>query len=234
MQRSKQPILTSLQLSLTELIGTAALLMIVIGSGIQAQELTADNAMRLLANSIATGLGLAILILKFGPISGAHFNPVVTIVSLAQKRINLKKSIMYIVAQIIGAIMGVMTANIIYDKDAISISSTTRTSAGLVVSEIIATIGLLITIFGLQRMQKDKLVAPAVGAYITAAYWVTSSTSFANPAVTIARVFSNTFAGISPSSVLPFIVAQIVAVPITILLMKILYFNIRAIELPPN
>lgn len=229
MQRLKQPILTSLQLSLTELIGTAALLMIVIGSGIQAQELTADNAMRLLANSIATGLGLAILILKFGPISGAHFNPVVTIVSLVQKRITLKKSIMYIVAQIIGAIMGVMTANIIYDKDAISISSTTRTSAGLVVSEIIATIGLLITIFGLQRIQKDKLVAPAVGAYITAAYWVTSSTSFANPAVTIARVFSNTFAGISPSSVLPFIAAQIIAVPITILLMKLLYRNIRDI-----
>ena len=229
MQRLKQPILTSLQLSLTELIGTAALLMIVIGSGIQAQELTADNAMRLLANSIATGLGLAILILKFGPISGAHFNPVVTIVSLVQKRITLKKSIMYIVAQIIGAIMGVMTANIIYDKDAISISSTTRTSAGLVVSEIIATIGLLITIFGLQRIQKDKLVAPAVGAYITAAYWVTSSTSFANPAVTIARVFSNTFVGISPSSVLPFIAAQIIAVPITILLMKLLYRNIRDI-----
>lgn len=229
MQRLKQPILTSLQLSLTELIGTAALLMIVIGSGIQAQELTADNAMRLLANSIATGLGLAILILKFGPISGAHFNPVVTIISLTQKRITLKKSIMYIVAQIIGAIMGVMTANIIYDKDAISISSTTRTSAGLVVSEIIATIGLLITIFGLQRIQKDKLVAPAVGAYITAAYWVTSSTSFANPAVTIARVFSNTFAGISPSSVLPFIAAQIIAVPITILLMKLLYRNIRDI-----
>lgn len=229
MQRLKQPILTSLQLSLTELIGTAALLMIVIGSGMQAQELTADNAMRLLANSIATGLGLAILILKFGPISGAHFNPVVTIISLTQKRITLKKSIMYIVAQIIGAIMGVMTANIIYDKDAISISSTTRTSAGLVVSEIIATIGLLITIFGLQRIQKDKLVAPAVGAYITAAYWVTSSTSFANPAVTIARVFSNTFAGISPSSVLPFIAAQIIAVPITILLMKLLYRNIRDI-----
>ena len=229
MQRLKQPILTSLQLSLTELIGTAALLMIVIGSGIQAQELTADNAMRLLANSIATGLGLAILILKFGPISGAHFNPVVTIISLTQKRITLKKSIMYIVAQIIGAIMGVMTANIIYDKDAISISSTTRTSAGLVVSEIIATIGLLITVFGLQRIQKDKLVAPAVGAYITAAYWVASSTSFANPAVTIARVFSNTFTGISPSSVLPFIAAQIIAVPITILLMKLLYRNIRDI-----
>lgn len=229
MQRSKQPILTSLQLSLTELIGTAILLMIVIGSGIQAQELTADNAMRLLANSIATGLGLAILILKFGPISGAHFNPVVTIISLTQKRITLKKSMMYIIAQIIGAIMGVMTANIIFDKDVISISSTTRTSVGLVVSEIIATIGLLITIFGLQKMQKDKLVAPAVGAYITAAYWVTSSTSFANPAVTIARVFSNTFAGISPSSVLPFIAAQIIAVPITILLMKLLYRNIRDI-----
>ena len=229
MQRLKQPILTSLQLSLTEFIGTAVLLMIVIGSGIQAQELTADNALRLLANSIATGLGLAILILKFGPISGAHFNPVVTIISLTQKRITLKKSIMYIIAQIIGAIIGVMTANIIFDKDVISISSTTRNSTGLVVSEIIATIGLLITIFGLQRMQKDKLVAPAVGAYITAAYWVTSSTSFANPAVTIARVFSNTFAGISPSSVLPFIAAQLIAVPITILLIKLLYHNIRAI-----
>lgn len=229
MQRLKQPILTSLQLSLTELIGTAVLLMIVIGSGIQAQELTADNALRLLANSIATGLGLAILILKFGPISGAHFNPVVTIISLTQKRITLKKSIMYIIAQIIGAIIGVMTANIIFDKDVISISSTTRNSTGLVVSEIIATIGLLITIFGLQRMQKDKLVAPAVGAYITAAYWVTSSTSFANPAVAIARVFSNTFAGISPSSVLPFIAAQLIAVPITILLIKLLYHDIRAI-----
>lgn len=229
MQRLKQPILTSLQLSLTEFIGTAVLLMIVIGSGIQAQELTADNALRLLANSIATGLGLAILILKFGPISGAHFNPVVTIISLTQKRITLKKSMMYIIAQIIGAIIGVMTANIIFDKDVISISSTTRNSTGLVVSEIIATIGLLITIFGLQRMQKDKLVAPAVGAYITAAYWVTSSTSFANPAVTIARVFSNTFAGISPSSVLPFIAAQLIAVPITILLIKLLYHNIRAI-----
>lgn len=229
MQRLKQPILTSLQLSLAELIGTAVLLMIVIGSGIQAQELTADNALRLLANSIATGLGLAILILKFGPISGAHFNPVVTIISLTQKRITLKKSMMYIIAQIIGAIIGVMTANIIFDKDVISISSTTRNSTGLVVSEIIATIWLLITIFGLQRMQKDKLVAPAVGAYITAAYWVTSSTSFANPAVTIARVFSNTFAGISPSSVLPFIAAQLIAVPITILLIKLLYHNIRAI-----
>ena len=229
MQRLKQPILTSLQLSLAELIGTAVLLMIVIGSGIQAQELTADNALRLLANSIATGLGLAILILKFGPISGAHFNPVVTIISLTQKRITLKKSMMYIIAQIIGAIIGVMTANIIFDKDVISISSTTRNSTGLVVSEIIATIWLLITIFGLQRMQKNKLVAPAVGAYITAAYWVTSSTSFANPAVTIARVFSNTFAGISPSSVLPFIAAQLIAVPITILLIKLLYHNIRAI-----
>src|SRR5215216_771916 len=201
---------------LAELLGTALLVTVVVGSGIAAARLSpSDSGLQLLENSTATVFGLAVLILVFGPVSGGHFNPVVSAVDWLLSRrpgngLSAADVAMYAAAQLIGAILGALLANIMFDLPAVQISGTDRISLGHGLGEVVATAGLVVVVFALARTERAALSAAAVGAYIGAAYWFTSSTSFANPAVTIGRIFSDTFAGIAPSSVTPFIAAQLV------------------------
>ncbi len=193
-----------------EAVGTGFLVAVVVGSGIFAQRLSPnDMGLQLLENSIATGAGLAALILAFLSISGAHFNPVVTLASRVAGHLDNRESLVYVIAQIAGACVGAVVANLMFDLPAVTLSTHERSSAGLWLGEIVATFGLLLVILGIVRSGRSSMVAFAVGGYIAAAYWFTSSTSFANPAVTIARTLTDTFAGISPSSVPAFIVAQL-------------------------
>ncbi len=193
----------------SEFVGTTALLAIVVGSGIMAERLAdGNNAVALLANSVATGAGLAILIYSFGEISGAHFNPAVTLTGAMQIRSSRNLVISYSIVQIGGAIAGVVIANIMFDLPAVNLSTKIRSGVGLYLGEFVATFGL-ISVIRLGSRFHPKLVGVLVACYITAAYWFTSSTSFANPAVTIARSLSNTFAGIAPESVPMFIVSQL-------------------------
>ena len=194
---------------ISETIGTLFLLLIVVGSGIMGENLTENKGVVLLANSIATAFGLIVLIWTFGPYSGAHFNPAVSFVMMLLGKLTKQDMFFYVLCQLIGGVLGVIFANMIFDLDIISISDNKRLTSGIFISEIIATFGLLITIL-LVGKQKTEMVAPAVGLYIGAAYWFTSSTSFSNPAVTIARTLSNTFTGIIPSDVIPFIFAQLI------------------------
>lgn len=207
---------------ISETIGTLFLLLIVVGSGIMGENLTENKAVVLLANSIATAFGLIVLIWTFGPYSGAHFNPVVSIVMMLLGKLTKQDMLFYVLCQLIGGVLGVIFANMIFDLDIISISDNKRLTSGIFVSEIIATFGLLITILLLSK-QKTEMVAPAVGLYIGAAYWFTSSTSFSNPAVTIARTLSNTFTGIIPSDVIPFIFAQLIGTLIVYFIYKHVY-----------
>lgn len=201
---------------LAELVGTALLVAVVVGSGIAAQQLSPnDVGLQLLQNSTATVLGLGVLILIFGPVSGAHFNPVVSAADWLLGRrsgtgLTGRDVATYSVAQILGAILGAVLANVMFDLPVASISVKDRVTTGHTVSEIVATAGLVTLIFVLARTGRAAMSAAAVGAYIGAAYWFTSSTSFANPAVSIGRIFSDTFAGIAPSSVPLFIGAQLV------------------------
>jgi glycerol uptake facilitator-like aquaporin len=191
-------------------LGTAMLLAVIIGSGIMAERLAGGNeAVALLANMLATAGGLIALILTFGPVSGAHFNPVVTLADASQGGIAWRDVAPYIVAQIIGALLGAIVANLMFELPAIHPSEKARAGANLLLSEAVATFGLLAVIWGTVRRTPDA-VPFAVGAYIAAAYWFTSSTSFANPAVTVARSLSDTFAGIRAADVLPFVGAQLV------------------------
>ena len=206
----------------SETIGTSFLLLIVVGSGIMGENLTENKAVVLLANSIATAFGLIVLIWIFGPYSGAHFNPVVSILMMLLGRLTKKETLFYVLCQIIGGVAGVVLANIIFDLDIISISDNRRLTTGIFISEIIATFGLLLTIL-LVSKQKPEMVAAAVGLYIGAAYWFTSSTSFSNPAVTIARTLSDTFTGIVPSDVVPFIFAQLIGTFIVYFIYKYVY-----------
>ena len=193
-----------------EAVGTGFLVAVVVGSGIFAQRLSpSDMGLQLLENSIATGAGLIALILAFMSVSGAHFNPVVTLASRVAGHLDNRESVVYVTAQIAGACVGAVIANLMFDLPAVTLSTHERSSAGLWLGEIVATFGLLLVILGIVRSGRSSMVAFAVGGYIAAAYWFTSSTSFANPAVTIARTLTNTFAGISPSSVPAFIVAQV-------------------------
>ena len=207
-----------------EAIGSAFLVAIVVGSGIYAQRLSPhDVGLQLLENSTATGAGLVALILAFGPVSGAHFNPVVTLADRLLGGISAAAAAVYVVAQIVGACVGAIVANLMFDLDAVNLSTHTRSSGGLWIGEFVATIGLLLVIFGIVRSGRSAVAPFAVGGYIAAAYWFTSSTSFANPAVTIARMLSNTFAGIRPSSVPAFVAVQIVAALCAVLLVKFLH-----------
>lgn len=191
-----------------ELLGTAFLLAIVIGSGIMGESLAGGNtAIALLGNTVATGAGLVVLITIFGPISGAHFNPVVTLAFAARKDIPAGLAAAYIVVQIVGAVLGVWAAHAMFGQAIFQVSTTLRDGPALAFSEAVATFGLIATVFGTIRFKPD-FTPVAVGLYITAAYWFTASTSFANPAVTLARSLSDTFAGIAPSSVPLFIAAQ--------------------------
>jgi glycerol uptake facilitator-like aquaporin len=192
-----------------EALGTAFLLSVVIGSGIMAERLSGGNvAVALLANTIATGAGLVALILTFGSISGAHFNPAVTLADASQGGLPWREVPVYVVAQIIGAFAGAALAHVMFELPTFTASTHVRAGLAQLVSEFIATFGLLATIWGCVR-RKPSFVPFAVGAYITAAYWFTSSTSFANPAVTLARAASDTFAGIRPADAPGFIVAQL-------------------------
>ena len=206
----------------SETIGTSFLLLIVVGSGIMGENLTENKAVVLLANSITTAFGLIVLIWIFGSYSGAHFNPVVSILMMLLGRLTKKETLFYVLCQIIGGVSGVVLANIIFDLDIISISDNRRLTTGIFISEIIATFGLLLTIL-LVSKQKPEMMAAAVGLYIGAAYWFTSSTSFSNPAVTIARTLSDTFTGIVPSDVVPFIFAQLIGTFIVYFIYKYVY-----------
>ncbi|MGE3193300.1 MAG: aquaporin [Microbacteriaceae bacterium] len=193
-----------------EFVGTALLVATVVGSGIMASRLSPDDVgLQLLENSIATALGLTVLILVFAPISGARLNPVVSLVDLAGHGRRAPQAVGYIAAQVAGGIGGAILANAMFDIPT-TIAGTERVGWGTLLGEVVATSGLLLVILALSRTGRQALIAPAVGAYIGAAYWFTSSTSLANPAVTIGRIFSDTFAGIAPTSALAFTGAQLV------------------------
>ncbi|MCX4762229.1 aquaporin family protein [Streptomyces sp. NBC_01275] len=199
---------------LAEGVGSAALVAVVVGSGIQATELTDDVGVQLLANSLATVFGLGVLITLFGPVSGAHFNPVVTLVAWFTGRRtpggpSLRDVAAYIPAQTAGAIGGAVLADAMFARPLVQWSTHDRSAGHLWLGELVATAGLVLLIFGLGRSGRAHLAPAAVASYIGAAYWFTSSTSFANPAVTIGRAFTDTFAGIAPASVGPFVAAQI-------------------------
>ena len=205
---------------LAEYLGSALLAALVIGSGIAAQQLSDDTGLQLLENAAATAAGLYALILIFGPASGAHFNPVVTLVDAALGR---RDTLAYIPVQIAGCMSGAVLANGMFALSAVSISEHHRASPAHLLAEVVATAGLILVIFALARNGHHASVPAAVGAYIGAAYWFTSSTSFANPAITIGRTLSNTFAGIAPASVPGFIVAQLVGAAVGLALVRVLY-----------
>lgn len=195
---------------LAEALGTLFLLIAVVGSGIMGVKLAGGNdAIALIANSLATGGALIALIATFGPISGAHFNPAVTLFEWAQGRLDHASALAYIPVQIAGAAVGVIIAHAMFALPFIQTSTHVRDTPGEFIGEIVATLGLLLTIWGVARSRSDA-VPFAVAAYITGAYWFTSSTSFANPAVTFARSLTDTFAGIAPSSIAPFLAAQVI------------------------
>lgn len=203
-----------------EFAGTAMLLMAVVGSGIMAERLTTDVGVQLLMNSLATTAPLGALILMFAKVSGAHFNPAVTLVAVLLKQIDRARAAMFVVGQVAGAVVGVMCANAMFDLALVNVSEKTRDGGGLLLGEFIATMGLLIIIHGTIRFG-EAAVATSVAAWITGAYIFTSSTSFANPAVTIARTLSNTFAGIDPASVAAFVAVQLVTAVLAVPLIKL-------------
>ena len=211
-----------------ELIGTALLVAVVVGSGIAAERLSPDDVgLQLLENSTATFLGLTVLILMFGPISGAHFNPVVSAADWLLGRrtgtgLTGRDVLAYSAAQTVGGIAGAALANLMFEVSLTELATTERDGANLLLGEVVATAGLVTLIFVLARTGRGALAAPAVGAYIGAAYWFTSSTSFANPAVTVGRMFSDTFAGIAPGSVPGFLAAQVVGGALAVALVRYL------------
>lgn len=213
---------------LAEFIGTGLLVAVVVGSGIAASRLSPDDiGIQLLQNSTATVLGLAVLIVMLGPVSGAHFNPVVTLSDWYLTRhepegFSARHIAPYVVAQGLGGICGALIANAMFDVGA-TMSAHERASWNHLLAEVVATAGLVLLIFSLVRTDRVALAGPAVGAYIGAAYWFTSSTSFANPAVTLGRMFSDTFAGIAPTSAAPFMAAQLIGGAMGVLLVILLY-----------
>jgi len=199
-----------LRKSLAEFIGTALLVCVVVGSGIMGTNLSNDVGVALIINALSTILALALLILVLGPISGAHLNPAMTFVQILRRSLPAGEAVAFVVAQITGAIAGALLANLMFDLPLVQISTHERVSPGLLVGEVVATAGLIAVIGILSARNQERLIPVAVSAWIGSAYFFTSSTSFANPAVTIGRVFSDTFAGIAPASVLPYISAQLV------------------------
>jgi glycerol uptake facilitator-like aquaporin len=191
-----------------EALGTALLLAVVVGSGLMGHTLSAGNdALALLGNTLATGAALVVLISLFGPISGAHFNPAVTLVMAASRDIGPREAALYIMVQVLGAILGVWIAHAMFEEPLLQVSTKLRSGPAQVFSEAVATFGLLATILGVSRF-RPEMTPTAVGLYITAAYWFTASTSFANPAVTLARSLTNSFAGIAPASIPGFLAGQ--------------------------
>lgn len=200
-----------------EALGTAVLVATVVGSGIMADRLTDDTAMALLGNTLPTGAILVVLISILGPISGAHFNPAVSLVFAMKRELRPNAALLYVAAQIVGGIAGTLAAHAMFEMPLIQISQTVRSGNGQWTSEAVASFGLVITILAGLRFRMDS-VPWLVGLYITAAYWFTASTSFANPAVAISRAFSDTFAGIRPLDVPPFIVAELIGAFIAMLI----------------
>ena len=209
---------------LAEYLGAAFLAAIVIGSGIAAERLSpGDTGLALLENAAATAAGLYATILMFGPVSGGHFNPVVSLVDARFGGLARRDALAYIPAQVAGCVSGAIVANGMFALAAVSISTHHRASAAHLFAELVATLGLLLVIFALARTGRASTAPAAVGAYIGAAYWFTSSTSFANPAITVGRMFSDTFAGIAPASVPSFVAAQLSGGVIAFVLVKLLY-----------
>lgn len=211
-----------------EALGTGLLIVAVVGSGIMAQRLTTDVGLQLLENSLATAGALVALILMFGAVSGAHFNPVVTLLDRVLGSIRTRDAVLYIAAQTVGACLGAMLANAMFELPLINMSTHDRSSGALWISEIVATATLLLVIQGCVRSGRAAVVPFAVAGWIGGAYWFTSSTSFANPAVTIARMLSDTFAGIAPASVPMFILMQVIGLTVAAVLIRFLYPTIRS------
>ena len=206
---------------LSEFVGSCFLVMIVVGSGIMAENLSSDQISILLANTIATGAGLTVLIWIFVSISGAHFNPAVSLVMFLKRELKLKEFFYFIFFQFLGGFLGAILANAMFGLELIQIAEQARSGLNIYLSEFIATFGLIITILGVRKLS-IVAVAPAVGLYISAGYWFASSTSFANPAVTFARGFSDTFTGINPEFILSFIIFQLLGAFVALLFMNFL------------
>ena len=215
--------MTLVRRAVAELVGTAFLVMAVIGSGVMATRLSPDDVgLQLLQNSIATGAVLVALILALQPVS-ASFNPVVTLVEAARGRVPAGEVVPLITAQLVGGVAGAIVANLMFELGAVSIATTERTGTGVWLAELVATVGLVLVVAGSLRSGRPETVAFAVGGYIAAAYWFTSSTSFANPAVTVARMLSDSFAGISPGSVPMFLLMQLVGGAVALALVRLLH-----------
>ncbi|MFE6281021.1 aquaporin [Streptomyces sp. NPDC057877] len=215
-----------------ELVGTAALVAVVVGSGIQATELTRDVGVQLLANSLATVFGLGVLITLLGPVSGAHFNPAVTLAEWWTARrggpgVGAREVAVYVPAQTVGAIAGAVLANAMFGEPLVAWSAHDRSAGQLLLGEVVATAGLILLIFGLARTDRLRFAPAAVASYIGAAYWFTSSTSFANPAVTVGRAFTDTFAGIAPGSVPGFIGMQLVGAAAGLALVSVVFMTAK-------
>ncbi|MGC5039012.1 aquaporin [Streptomyces sp. DT190] len=211
-----------------ELVGTAALVAVVVGSGIQATTLTDDVGLQLLANSLATVFGLGVLITLLGPVSGAHFNPAVTAAEWWTARrggagVGPREAAVYIPAQVTGAIAGAILADAMFGEPLVKWSTRDRSAGHLLLGEVVATAGLILLIFGLARTDRLRFAPVAVASYIGAAYWFTSSTSFANPAVTIGRAFTDTFAGIAPGSVAGFVGMQLIGAAVGLALVAVIF-----------
>jgi glycerol uptake facilitator-like aquaporin len=220
----------TLRQALAEFLGSAGLVTVVIGSGIAAQRLSPDDVgLQLLENALATGAALAALILAFGPVSGGHFNPVVTLADRFFGGVSSRQVAVYLPAQLLGGAVGAVVANLMFDLPAVSISTTGRSAGGLWLSEAVATFGLVVLICALVRSGRAASAPFAVGAYITAAYWWSSSTSFANPMVDVARTLSDTFAGIAPSSVPMFLLAQFAGGAVAVAVVAVLYPTVPSV-----
>ncbi|AWK11916.1 aquaporin family protein [Streptomyces spongiicola] len=220
-----------------ELVGTAALVAVVVGSGIQATGLTRDVGLQLLANSMATVFGLGVLIVLLGPVSGAHFNPAVTLAEVWTARrgggVTAREAAVYVPAQITGGITGAVLAGAMFGEPLVEWSTHERSAGNLLLGEVVATAGLILLVFGLARTDRLRFAPAAVASYIGAAYWFTSSTSFANPAVTIGRAFTDTFAGIAPSSVPGFVGAQLAGAVVGLALVALVFGPGRPAEERP-
>ena len=216
---------------LAELLGSAFLAAIVIGSGIAAQRLSpGDTGLELLENAAATAAGLFAIILMFGPVSGAHFNPVVSFADAAFGGLRWRDAAAYLPAQVAGCIAGAIAANLMFASAAVSISAKNRATPAHFLSEVIATLGLILVIFALARSGRTRSAPAAVGAYIGAAYFFTSSTSFANPAITVGRMFSDSFAGIAPASAPAYIGAQIIGGALAVVVIRALYPRLTPVQ----
>lgn len=212
-----------------EFTGTAFLLASIVGSGAMAERLSDDAGLQLLQNAVATAGVLTAMILAFGSVSGAHFNPAVTIADRVFGGLGTRDAAWYVAAQLSGGAAGVIVSNLMFDLPAVTISTIDRTGAHLWLAEAVATLGLLLVIFGLVRSRRASAVAFAVGAYIAGVYYFTSSTGFANPAVTMSRMLTDTFPGIAPESVVPFLLAQLAGTAVAILLIRAVFTDIESV-----